>query len=195
MKLSSSSSSQPRPRSEASRRRFLTTVTGAAAFQVVPAHVVRAQDGQQTPNEKLNIAFVGAGGRGSANLGGCAKENVYAFADCDQRRCAGSVRKYPDARYFSDWRQMLDKVGKELDCVVVSTPDHNHAIVAMAAMQLGKHVYVEKPLTRTISESRALMLAARKYGVCTQMGNQGHAAEGARLTNEWIQSGAGMCDS
>ena len=180
------------PLSQTSRRRFLTTLSGAAAFQVVPSHVLRAQDGGQTPNEKLNIAFVGGGGRGASNLGGCVKagENVYAFADCDQRRCAGSVRKHPNAQFFSDWRVMLDKIGDKLDCVVVSTPDHNHAIVAMAAMQMGKHVYVEKPLTRTISEARALMEAARKYGVCTQMGNQGHAAEGARRTNEWIQSGA-----
>ncbi len=179
-----------KPASGVSRRRFLTTLSGAAAFQIVPSHVIRAQDGKQSPNDKLNIAFVGAGGRGAQNLGGCSGENVYAFADCDQRRCADSVRKHPGAQYFSDWRVMLDKVGKDLDCVVVSTPDHNHAIVAMAAMQLGKHVYVEKPLTRTISESRALMEAARKYGVVTQMGNQGHAAEGARQTNEWIQSGA-----
>ncbi|MCB1229410.1 MAG: Gfo/Idh/MocA family oxidoreductase [Verrucomicrobiae bacterium] len=173
-----------------SRRRFLTTLSGAAAFQIVPSHVLRAQDGKQTPNEKLNIAFVGAGGRGASNLQGCSGENVYAFADCDQRRCADSVRKYPNAKYFTDWREMLDKIGNDLDCVVVSTPDHNHAIVAMAAMQLGKNVYVEKPLTRTISEARALKAAAQKYGVCTQMGNQGHAAEGARRTNEWIRSGA-----
>ena len=173
-----------------SRRRFLTTLSGAAAFQIVPSHVIRAQDGKQSPNDKLNIAFVGAGGRGAANLGGCSGENVYAFADCDERRCSDSVRKHPGAKYYRDWREMLDKEGKNLDCVVVSTPDHNHAIVAMAAMQLGKNVYVEKPLTRTISEARALMEAARKYGVCTQMGNQGHAAEGARQTNEWIQSGA-----
>jgi predicted dehydrogenase len=178
------------PSLQTSRRRFLLTASGAAAFQIVPSHVVRAQDGKKAPSEKLNIAFVGAAGRGGANLGACSGENVYAFADCDQRHAAGSVQKHPSAKFFTDWRKMLDEVGKNLDCVVVSTPDHNHAIVAMAAMQLGKHVYVEKPLTRTISEARALMAAARKYKVCTQMGNQGHSAEGARQTNEWIQSGS-----
>lgn len=173
-----------------SRRRFLLTASGAAAFQIVPGHVVRAQEGKLAPSEKLNIAFVGAAGRGSANLAGCLNENVYAFADCDQRHAAGTVQKHPKARFHTDWRELLDKEGKNLDCVVVSTPDHNHAIVAMAAMQLGKHVYVEKPLTRTISEARALMAAARQHRVVTQMGNQGHAAEGARQTNEWIRSGA-----
>ncbi|MCP5540898.1 MAG: Gfo/Idh/MocA family oxidoreductase [Akkermansiaceae bacterium] len=165
-------------------------MTGAAAFQIVPGRVL-GQGGQTPPSEKLNLAFVGAGGRGAQNLAGLENlANVYAFGDCDQRRCAESLKKHPNAKYFSDWRKMLDEVGGKLDAVVVSTPDHNHAIVAMAAMQLGKHVYVEKPLTRTISEARALMAAARKYKVCTQMGNQGHAAEGARQTNEWIQSGA-----
>ena len=142
------------------------------------------------PSEKLNLAFVGAGGRANGNLGGCSSQNIYALCDVDTNRCGGAVKKYTSAKFYRDWRVMLDKEANNIDAVVVSTPDHCHAVASMAAMQLGKHVYVEKPMTRTISEARALRDAARKYKVCTQMGNQGHASEGARLTNEWIQSGA-----
>lgn len=172
-----------------SRRHFLgATGAAVAAFNIVPSHVLAA--GGDSPNEKLNIAFVGAGGRAGGNIGGCSSQNIYALCDVDANRCAGAVKKYPGAKRYSDWRVMLDKEASNIDAVVVSTPDHCHAIAAMAAIKLGKHVYVEKPLTRTIAEARALTKAAREYKVCTQMGNQGHAAEGARLTNEWIQSGA-----
>jgi len=176
-------------KSKFSRRHFICAATGAAAVQIVPGHVL-GQKGETPPSEKLNIGFVGAGGRGSANIGGCSSENVYALADVDDRRCAQNVRKHASAKHFHDWREMLEKCGDQLDAVAVSTPDHCHAVAAMGAIQLGKHVYVEKPLTRTISEARALKKAAAEKGVCTQMGNQGHAAEGARRTNEWIQSGA-----
>jgi predicted dehydrogenase len=175
--------------SSLTRRRFLGATAAVAAFQIVPSHVL-GKGGQTPPSEKLNIAFVGGGGRGVKNIAGCSRENVYAIADVDTDRCGISLEKYPDATHYTDWREMLDKAGDNIDAVVVSTPDHNHAIVAYSAMELGKHVYVEKPLTRTISEARILQEAARRFKVCTQMGNQGHAAEGARRTNEWIQSGA-----
>jgi predicted dehydrogenase len=181
-----------------SRRRFLGTSGAAAAlFHVVPSRVLAAKtrnkggkQSEDAPSDKLNIAFVGAGGRANGNIGGCSSQNVYILCDVDKNRCGGSVKKYPAAKFYTDWRAMLDKEADTIDAVVVSTPDHCHAIVSMAAMQLGKHVYVEKPMTRTVSEARALREAARKYKVCTQMGNQGHASEGARLTNEWIRSGA-----
>lgn len=170
-----------------SRRRFLSTAATAtsvfAGIQFLPSGVLGA-------NAKLNLAFVGAGGRGAQNIKGCISENHYAYADVDQLRCAKSLKASPKSKYYKDWREMLSKEAGNIDAVVVSTPDHNHAIVAMAAMNAGKHVYVEKPLTLTISEARALQNKAEEKGLCTQMGNQGHANEGARRTNEWIQSGA-----
>ncbi|NNE90201.1 MAG: Gfo/Idh/MocA family oxidoreductase [Verrucomicrobiales bacterium] len=173
-----------------SRRKFLGTGAagaGAATLNILPSHVWA-----QSPNEKINVAFIGSGGRGAANIGGTANagEMVYALCDVDQRRAAGSVKKYPKANFYADWREMLDKEGDKIDAVAVSTPDHLHAVAAMDAIKLGKHVYVEKPLTLTISEARALRKEANDRKLCTQMGNTGHAAEGARLTNEWIKSGS-----
>lgn len=174
-----------------SRRKFLGTSAAAAASLNLLPGVLCAQDGKAA-SEKLNIAFIGAGGRANANIDGCDKagENVYALCDVDKNRSAGSKAKYPKAKQYTDWREMLEKEGDNIDAVVVSTPDHLHAISALAAINMGKHVYVEKPLTLTISEARALHAAAKEKGVCTQMGNTGHAANGARLTNEWIQFGS-----
>jgi len=167
------------------RRKVLQTAAGALAFQVLPGRVW-----SQSPNETLNLGFIGAGGRGQANIRGCGSESIHALCDVDERRCARMVGQYPSARFYRDWRDLLDREGEKLDAVVVSTPDHTHAVAAMAAIRLGKHVYVEKPLTHTISEARALREAAGEAGVCTQMGNTGHAREGARRTNEFIRSGA-----
>ncbi|MBP6785589.1 MAG: Gfo/Idh/MocA family oxidoreductase [Verrucomicrobiales bacterium] len=174
----------------ASRRRFLTTSVGAAASLNILSGFVRGQG--SASNGKLNIAFIGAGGRAGANLDGCAAagQTIYAVCDVDKTRADGAFKKFPEAKVYTDWREMLEKEGDKIDAVVVSTPDHLHAIAAMAAIKMGKHVYVEKPLTLTISEARALHEAARKAGVCTQMGNTGHASEGSRLTNEAIQSGS-----
>ncbi len=143
-------------------------------------------------NGKLNIAFVGAGGRAAANINGCAQagQMIYALCDVDSSRAAGAFQKYPDAKVYIDWREMLITEGDKIDAVVVSTPDHLHAVATMAALKMGKHVYVEKPLTLTISEARALHEEARRTGVCTQMGNTGHASEGSRLINEYVQSGS-----
>lgn len=173
-----------------SRRRFLGTSIGAAgSLNILTGYVA----GQGTSaNGKLNIAFVGAGGRANANIDGCAKAGqiVHALCDVDKVRAKNSMDKYADAKRYTDWREMLETEGDKIDAVVVSTPDHLHAVSAMAAIRMGKHVYVEKPLTLTISEARALHKAATEKGVCTQMGNTGHANEGARLTNEYIQSGS-----
>jgi predicted dehydrogenase len=107
----------------------------------------------------------------------------------DDRRAANSVKKFPKAKYYKDWREMLDKEAKNIDAVSVSTPDHNHAIVALGAMQLGKHVYVQKPLTHDIWEARELTAAAKKYKVVTQMGNQGASNDGTRQLAEWYNAG------
>jgi len=180
-----------------SRRSVLVGGTAVAAFNIVPASVLaqsanknKKQDGESLPpSERLNIGFVGVGGKGRANINGCLAHNIYALCDVDAVRGAESFEKYPSAKRFDDWRVLLEKEAKSLDAVVISTPDHNHAVITMAAMQLGLPVYCEKPLTRTISEARIIAEYARKNKIVTQMGNQGHATAGARLTNEWIQSG------
>jgi predicted dehydrogenase len=173
-----------------SRRRFLGTTLGSAASLNILSGFVKGQG--TAANGKLNIAFVGAGGRAGGNIDGCAGagQTIYALCDVDQARADGAYKKFPDAKVYVDWREMLEKEGDKIDAVVVSTPDHLHAVSAMAALKLGKHVYVEKPLTLTISEARALHATAKKAGVCTQMGNTGHASEGSRLTNEAIRSGS-----
>ena len=181
-----------------SRRSILAAGAAVAAFNIVPASVLaqsankaKKKQGQPQlpPSERLNLGFVGIGGKGTANIKGCSAHNIYALCDVDAVRGGESFEKYPGANRFDDWRVLLEKEAKNLDAVVISTPDHNHAVITMAAMQLGLPVYCEKPLTRTISEARIVTEYARKNKIITQMGNQGHAQEGARLTNEWIQSG------
>jgi predicted dehydrogenase len=167
-----------------SRRQFMGSTAAAMAFTIVPSHVLA-----QSPNEKLNIAGVGVGGMGQNNIRACESENIVALCDVDAKYAAAVFKKYPKARKWTDFRKMLDEQ-KDIDAVVVATPDHLHAVVAMAAMRRGKHVYVQKPLTRTVWEARMLTEAARKYKVKTQMGNQGHSSEEVRLICEWIQDGA-----
>lgn len=143
-----------------------------------------------SPNEKLNVAAVGAGGKGESDIRSVGRtENVVALCDVDQKRAAGTFEKFPNATKYKDFRVMLDKQGNEIDAITVSTPDHMHAIVAMTAMQQGKHVFVQKPLTHDIAEARMLTEAARKLGVATHMGNQGHQGEGVRRVSEWIWAG------
>lgn len=171
------------------RRGFLGTTAGAAAaLNIIPSRLL----GQDAPSNKLNVAFIGAGGRANGNISGVAGagQNIYALCDVDKNRSGASVKKYPDAKFYTDYREMLEAEGDRIDAVVVSTPDHTHAVAAMDAIKKDKHVYVEKPLTLTISESRALHKAANERGLCTQMGNTGHAAAGARLTNEYVRSGS-----
>src|SRR5947208_1656611 len=147
--------------------------------------------GYKSPNEKLSIAGIGAGGRPFADLvaaeGGV--ENVVALTDVDFVRGAQGFNRWPKAEKYRDFRQMIEKQGKSIDAVVIGTADHMHATCALWCMQAGKHVYVEKPLTRTPWEARLLTQAAEKYKVATQMGNQGYSHESIRVASEIVWSG------
>ncbi len=171
-----------------SRRDMIRSSAAALAFSVVPASVL-AGPGRTPPSEKLNIAGIGVGGQGSWDLDNVSSENIIALCDVDWDRAAETFKRYPQAKKHRDFRIMLEKE-KGIDAVVVATPDHNHAVATMMALKMGKHVYCEKPLTRTVREARAIAAAARQAGVVTQMGNQGMAFEGNRLINEWIWDGA-----
>ncbi|WP_222536480.1 Gfo/Idh/MocA family protein [Pedobacter polysacchareus] len=175
-----------------SRRSFLkTTALAAAGFMIVPRHVLGGK-GFLAPSDRLIVAGVGVGGKGQSNLSNIykgGKADIAFLCDVDDRRAANSVKNFPSAKYYKDYREMLDKEGKHIDGVVVSTPDHNHAMIAMAAMQLGKHVYVEKPLSHDIFEARKLTEAANKYQVVTQMGNQGSSGDGVRQLQDWVDAG------
>lgn len=172
------------------RRGFLgSAATGAALFTFVPGRVLGA-DGAVSANNKLNIAGVGVGGMGKSNLEKMESENIVALCDVDWSYAGGVFSRYPNAKRFKDYRKMLDEMGREIDAVVIATPDHTHAVIAMECMRRGKHVYVQKPLTKTVYEARMLTEAARRYNVVTQMGNQGHSGEGIRTICEWIWDGA-----
>ena len=174
---------------EMSRREFIgTTAAAVAAFTIVPSHVLGGE-GVTPPCEKLNIAGIGIGGMGKSNVANVASENIVALCDVDDKFAAPVYEKYPGAATYRDYRVMFDKQ-KDIDAVIIATPDHTHAVIAMEAMRRGKHVYVQKPLTKTVYEARMLTEAARKYNVVTQMGNQGHSGEGVRLICEWIWDGA-----
>lgn len=152
----------------------------------------RALAQSKSPNEKINFAAIGAGGQGGHDLGQIADHgvNVVALCDVDDKQAEGSFKRFEKARRFKDFRQMFDKMGKEIDAVNVSTPDHTHAVATMMAMRLGKHVYTQKPLCHDVYEARMLTEAAAKYKVVTQMGNQGTALDGLREAVEVIWSGA-----
>jgi len=140
-------------------------------------------------NEKLDLAIVGAGGRGASNLGDVSSENIVALCDVDEKRTAEAARQFPDAKCHVDFRKMLDEMHGQIDAVVVSTPDHTHAVATVAAMKLGKHAYCEKPLTRTVVEARTMRETAAARGLVTQMGNQGSASEGLRRGVELAWAG------
>jgi len=175
------------------RRQFLkgsaATAAAAAAFSIVPRHVLGAE-GVKPPSEKLNIAGIGIGGQGGGVLKELAGENIVALCDVDSRKAGGQFKAYPGAKQFKDYREMLDRMGKDIDAVMIATPDHMHAPITMAAMRAGKHVYVEKPMAHTIEEARAMTKLAKETGLVTQMGNNGHGGEGLRLTREYILAGA-----
>jgi predicted dehydrogenase len=175
-----------------SRRDFIKNTTLAASgFFIVPRHVLGR--GFIAPSDKLNIAGIGVGGKGEDDLKEFAKSpnaNIVALCDVDDRQAVKSRERFPKARYYKDYREMLEKEGKNIDAVSVSTPDHTHAVATLAAMQLGKHVYVQKPLTHDIYEARMLTQAAKKYKVVTQMGNQGASGNGVRKMMEWYRAGA-----
>ncbi|MBC7850522.1 MAG: Gfo/Idh/MocA family oxidoreductase [Chitinophagaceae bacterium] len=173
------------------RRNFIRNSSLAAAgFFIVPRNVLGR--GFTAPSDKLNIAGIGAGGKAEVNLPYAwnkGAENIVALCDVDDRMAVNARKRWPNAPYYRDYRQMLDKEHKNIDAVIITSPDHMHAVQAMACMQLGKHVYVEKPLTHDIYEARMLTEAARKYKVVTQMGNQGSSGDDTRNIETWIQDG------
>ena len=173
-----------------SRRGFISSSAVAlAGFTIVPGHAVSGL-GHIAPSDKLNIAGVGIAGMGRANLVNVAKtENIVALCDVDWSERAENVFKtYPGAKQYKDFRIMLDNQ-KDIDAVIIATPDHTHAVVSLESMKRGKHVFTQKPLTHTVHEARVLAKAAKKYKVATQMGNQGQAADGPRRLREMIWDG------
>ena len=173
------------------RRDFVrSTSVAAAGFMIVPRHVLGR--GFIAPSDKLLIASVGAGGKGESDINNfyaSGKAEIAYLCDVDDRRSAKTRGKFPKAKYYKDWRELLDKEQKNFDAVSVSTPDHNHAIIALSAMSMGKHVYVQKPLTHDIYEARQMTKAAKQYNVVTQMGNQGSSGDGVRQMREWYDDG------
>ncbi len=174
------------------RRNFLKRSALASGIFVVPRHVLGGV-GFTAPSDQLNVAAVGAGGKGWVNLTNTHKsgESRIAFlCDVDDRQAQKARDEHPKAAYYTDYRSLLEKEKNNIDAVIVSTPDHMHATIALAAMQLGKHVYVEKPLTHSIAEARQLTEAADRYRVVTQMGNQGSSGDDTRRIEAWVQQGA-----
>jgi predicted dehydrogenase len=175
-----------------SRRQFLRgTGAGLAALQIVPATVLCGAEGL-SPNAKVNVAGIGIGSQGGSDIDAVAGEghNIVALCDVDSKYAGKKFAQYAKARQFKDFRLMLDQMDKAIDAVVIGTPDHTHAVIAMEAMKRGKHVYCEKPLAHTVREVRELMSAAHKYKVVTQLGNQGHSSGSIRRLCEWVWAGA-----
>lgn len=188
------------------RRAFIAATTTTAALAVMPGRAAAGQDageakvrlntarvvpGKVSPNERLNVAAIGAGGKGAGDIRACASagENIVALCDPDWDRAAQTFEYFGDARKYKDFRKMLEEM-PEIDACTISTPDHTHAPAAYLAMNLGKHVYVQKPLTHTVAEARLLTRLAEETGVATQMGNQGRCGDGVRLLCEMVWSGA-----
>lgn len=175
-----------------SRRDFIKkTAIAATGVMIVPRHVLGGP-GFIAPSDKLVIAGIGVGGKGESDIYSfyqSGKADIGFLCDVDDRRAATSIARFPKAKYYKDFREMMDKESKNFDAVSISTPDHNHAIQAIAAMERGKHVYVQKPLTHDIFEARMLTEAADRNKVVTQMGNQGASGDGVRKMQEWYNAG------
>lgn len=175
--------------SEISRRSFIgRTAAAAAGITILPSYVVSGL-GHTPPSDKLNIAGIGVGGMGRTNLRNCKTENIIALCDVDWAYAKSCFDDYPDAKKYKDYRKMYDEMGKDIDAVIIATADHTHALTASHAITMGKHVYLQKPLTHSVYESRLLTRLAEKYRVATSMGNQGSSGEGVSLTCEWIWNG------
>ena len=174
-----------------SRRKFVTASTAAAgSFFIVPRHVLGR--GYTPPSDKLNLAAIGAGGKGRSDIKNAyhkGANNVVALCDVDKGQCKSSIEAFPKAKFYHDFRVMLEEMKDDIDAVTISTPDHVHGVAAMTAMQLGMHVYVQKPLTHNIYEARQLTEAARKYKVVTQMGNQGASNKEQVQLVKWFDQG------
>ena len=176
------------------RRELLKKTAAMSALLVVPRHVLGGS-AHIAPSDRINIAAVGVGGRGRSNIQSCANENIYALCDIDDGKVAETLGEdwaapfVGKAKLYRDYREMLENE-PEIDALVISTPDHMHTPIAASAMDLGKHLYIEKPLCHTVAEARFLARRARETNIVSQMGNQGHAEEGGRLINEWVADGA-----
>jgi len=172
------------------RRTFVKKGAGAlAAVTIVPRHVLGGP-GYRPPSDRLNIAGIGVGGKGWVNLErafNSGSDNIVALCDVDDRMAKRARKKWSKASYYRDFRTLLEREKDNIDAVVISTPDHMHAVQALAAMQMGKHVYVEKPLTHDIYEARLMTQAAEQYRLVTQMGNQGSSGDDTRYIESWIQ--------
>jgi hypothetical protein len=173
-----------------SRRKFIQAgATATVGLTVVPSSVLGKVTGRTAPSDKLNIAGVGVGGRGFAVLRHMESQNIVALADVDWKYSKDAFNYFPNAKKYYDYRKMYDELGKSIDAVMVATSDHTHAIIAADAITMGKHVYVEKPLTHSVYESRLLTKLAKKYQIATQMGNGGASSPGVRQINDWIWDG------
>lgn len=185
---------QNNEQSKMTRRKFVgIAASSAAAFTILPSFTVSGL-GHVVPSDKLYIAAIGCGGEGAADiqtLMRTPKKNavISCLCDVDDRMAAPRRKEYPKANFYHDWREMFEKESKNFDAVTVAIPDHNHAIVGLSAMQLKKHLYLQKPLTHDIYEARILTEAAKKYKVVTQMGDQGASCEGMQILREWIEAG------
>lgn len=179
---------------EFSRREFLGTAAKAGAAASLPLIVPRqvlGGAGHQAPSDTVNVAGVGVGGVGGGNVDNVAEsENIVALADIDHDYASDAFEAHPDAAVYSDYRRMFDEMGAEIDAVIIATPDHTHAKITADAMRRGIHVYTQKPLTWSVAEARHLRRLAAETDVVTQMGNQGHSSNDARLVNEYVRSGA-----
>lgn len=177
-----------------SRRSFLETTAKAGAAASLPFVVPRRVLGgakYQAPSDTLNIAGIGVGGVGEGNVDAVAEsESIVALADIDHDYASEVFEKYPDAEKYYDYRRMFDEMGDAIDAVIIATPDHTHAKITADAMRRGIHVYTQKPLTWSVAEARHLRRLAGETDVVTQMGNQGHSSNDARLINEYVRSGA-----
>ena len=170
------------------RESIRRAAAGLAAFTIVPRHVLGR--GYRAPSDTLNVACIGVGGMGFNDVKGIAGENIYALCDIDVRNADRAFKAWPQAKRYTDYREMLAKEAASIDLVTISTPDHSHAAATMLALRAGKHVYTQKPLARTVGEVRAIMAeAARRPKQATQMGNQGHAGEGIRQIREIVEAG------
>ena len=177
--------------SNITRRSFLQrSAAAAAAFSIVPGTILGKSHGYVAPSDKLNIAGVGIGGMGNANLKNMEKtDNIVALCDIDWKYAKPVFDRHPNAKKYWDYRKMLDEMGKSIDAVLIATADHTHAMITADAMTMGKHVYTQKPLTHSVYESRLLTKLAASTGVVTQMGNQGSSATDTDLVCEWIWNG------
>jgi hypothetical protein len=177
--------------SNITRRNFLRrSAAAAAAFTIVPNSILGKSHGRTAPSDKLNIAAVGVGGMGNSNIKAVKDtENIVALCDVDWKYAARVFAENPNAKKYWDFRKMYSEMSNDIDAVIIATADHTHAIIAADAMTLGKHVYLQKPLTHTVYESRLLTKLAEKYEVATNMGNQGASEEGVNLVCDWIWNG------